>query len=410
MSGVGRDEQVATGAVPPGRLTARSWRFALISSVRRFGQDQITDLAAAMTYYTVLSIFPFLMALISILNLVGRADVMVPAFEEMIGELAPAEVTDFVGRLIEQFLGSSGAGLGLVVAIVTALWSSSNYVAAFRRAMNRVYQVSEGRNFIVQRVIQLVVTLVMVVSVLLILAGLTLSQPVTRWLIDELNFPEVTLRVWVWLRWPLIAAVAIVLLALLYYLTPNVRQPRLRWVTIGSLIAIMIAVAAAWGFALYLSVFDGTASYTRTYGALAGVIIALFFTWLINSALVFGGMLDCELERARQLQSGMPAENALLLPPRSDPQTAKGLAAQAKVTAQATEIRREAIAAGARPPAWYHYELADLPADDPLRELAARQDQPRRAVPAATTDPRDPGGRPHPGAELAGRMLRRAQP
>lgn len=379
----------------PAKLTRESWRFALKNARRQFGGDNVTDLAAAMTYYTVLAVFPLLLAVVSLVSLFGRADSLLPVIENLIRSMASAQAADFIGELVAQFLAAQGGSLTLVIGILAALWSASAYIGAFSRAMNTIYQVREGRSAIAIRAMQLLVTGILVVSIVILLAALVISAPVARWVGALIGFGETAVTVWSIARWPLMGVVAALLLALMYYLTPNVKQPRFVWVSVGSVAALVIAVLIALGFSAYLSLFNGANSYTKTYGALAGVIIALFFMWLMNLALLIGAEIDSEIERARQLQSGMPAENELQLPPKDDAGAKKALARMDAAAREAHRIRLDALRGGAEPPGWYQGDPAEL--DRKWNDMGEfYPDADSRAASSA-----------HPGAALAARMVAR---
>ncbi|HCX85552.1 MAG TPA: ribonuclease BN [Micrococcales bacterium] len=310
----------------PDDLTSRSWKYVLRTTVREFQEDQCTDLAAALTYYAVLAIAPALLALTSILGLVGDPEEMVTRVMDLLEGVLPPEALASVQPIIENLTQAPAAGFAFVIGLVTALWSASGYVAAFSRGMNRVYEVEEGRPIWKLRPQLLLVTLALLVIAAVIVAALVLSGDVARSVGSALGLSDVTVTVWNILKWPLVLALVVLAVALLYHQTPNVRQPTFRWVSVGALAAILVWVLASVGFALYVSRF---ASYDSTYGSLAGVIILLLALWIMNLALLFGAELDSELERGRELQAGIPAERDLQLPAR-DTKAAEKRAAKAE--------------------------------------------------------------------------------
>ena len=292
----------------------RSPVFVLKRTYREFSDDGCTDLAAGLTYYSVLSLFPGLIALLSLVGLVGQADESVKTILEMVKPFISNENTyNTVKTAVEGLASSSGAGVGLVVGIVGALWSASGYVGAFSRSMNRIYEVEEGRPFWRMRPMQLVVTVVTVTLSAAALVILVVSGPVTQAIGDALGVGSDVQRVWDIAKWPLLAVLVMVLVAILYWATPNVQFPRFRIISVGSFVAILVWLVASVGFAFYVGNFG---SYNKTYGALAGVIVGLLWLWLTNVALMFGAELDAELERGRELQRGMAAEEFLQLPVR----------------------------------------------------------------------------------------------
>jgi membrane protein len=201
-----------------------------------------------------------------------------------------------------------------VLGLLVALWTASNYVNAFSRAMNRMYEVTEGRPVWKLRPLMYVLTLVMLILVAIAGVILAVSGPIAKTVFGLIGLGDVGQTVWSIAKWPVLLVIVVVAIALLYYVTPNVKQPKFRWISMGAVIAIVIAGLAALALGLYVS--SGFASYNKTYGALAGVIIFLLLLWIVNLALLFGAEFDAELERARQLQAGIPAEETVQLPPR----------------------------------------------------------------------------------------------
>jgi membrane protein len=297
----------------PGDLSKRSWLYVARKTVREFGDDQCTDLAAALTYYAVLAVFPAAIALTSLLGLVGQGTSSVKTVLDIVGDLGGGSVVDSVRDPMLQVSKSQGAGLAFVLGLAGALWSASGYVGAFGRAMNRVYETEEGRPVWKLRPAMLLLTLVLVVLAAVVLLALIVTGPVAQAVGDALGVGSTLLLVWNIAKWPVIVAAVVLMVALLYYATPNVRQPRFRWVSLGAVLAILTwaVVSAAFGF--YVANFS---SYDKTYGALGGVIAFLLWLWLTNLALLFGAEIDAELERGRELQSGIPAERSIQLPPR----------------------------------------------------------------------------------------------
>lgn len=299
----------------PTDLTRRSWLYVARKTVREFSDDQCTDLAAALTYYSVLAVFPAAIALTSLLGLVGQGDESVKTLLDIIGDLGGASMVDSIRDPLMEISKSQSAGLAFVVGLAGALWSASGYVGAFGRAMNRIYEIREGRPVWKLRPMMLLLTLVLVVLAAAVLFALVVTGPVADSVGKVLGVGSTLQLVWDIAKWPVIAVAVIVMVALLYYATPNVRQPRFRWVSVGAVLAILtwVVVSAAFGF--YVANFS---SYDKTYGALGGVIAFLLWVWLTNLALLFGAELDAELERGRELQSGLPAERMIQLPPRDD--------------------------------------------------------------------------------------------
>lgn len=320
----------------PTDLTKPSWKYILRRTVREFSDDQCTDLAAALTYYAVLALFPALLALVSLLGLVGQQG-STDQLIDILQQVGAGSVGETIRGPLEQLSQNSAAGLGLVIGLAGALWSASGYVGAFGRAMNRIYEIDEGRPFWKLRPLMIVITLVAVLLAGVVLIGLVVTGPVSRAIGDAIGLGETTVTVWNIVKWPVLAAIAALVVAILYYATPNVKQPKFRWISVGAVVAIATWVVASALFGLYISQFS---NYNKTYGSLAGVIIFLLWLWLTNLALLFGAELDAEMERGRQLQAGVPAEQELQLPPRDTRATDKKAAKDDQDVAQGRELRR----------------------------------------------------------------------
>ncbi len=299
----------------PTDLHKPSWLYVLRKTVREFSKDQCTDLAAALTYYAVLALFPALIALLSLLGIFGQGQSTTDALLDIVKDLAPGSSTDTVGDIIDQVTSNQAAGFGLVIGLAGALWSASGYVGAFGRAMNRMYEVDEGRPVWKLRPVMLLVTLIAVVLVAVAGLILVLSGPVARSVGSAIGLGDAAVTVWSIAKWPVLLAIVVVVVAILYYATPNVQQPKFRWISTGAVLAIVVWLIASVGFGLYVANFG---SYDKTYGSLAGVILFLLWLWLTNLALLFGAEFDSELERGRELQAGIAAEKTVQLPPRDD--------------------------------------------------------------------------------------------
>lgn len=298
----------------PGDLEKRSWLYVLRTTVREFGHDQCTDLAAALTYYAVLAVAPALLAVVSILGLVGNGQRLV---EDLVstasGLVGTDSAEDTLKPILENISNSPGAGLTFVISLLVALWSASGYVNAFSRGMNRVYEIDEGRPIWKLRPVLLVVTLVLVVIAVLVVVAVVLSGGIAEEVGSAIGLSDVAVTVWSIAKWPVVLALVVLAIAILYYFTPNVRQPKFRWISTGALVAVIVWILASAAFGFYVVNFS---SYGSTYGSLAGVIIFLLWLWITNLALLFGAELDAEVERGRELQGGIEAERTIQLPPR----------------------------------------------------------------------------------------------
>jgi len=222
---------------------------------------------------------------------------------------------------------------------VIALWSASGYVGAFARAMNRIYEIGEGRPFWKLRPLMLLITLVAIALVALVLLMLVVSGPLAQSIGDQIGLGEQAVQVWNIAKWPVMLLAVIVIVAILYYATPNVQQPKFRWVSVGAVVAIENWMVASAGFAFYVANFG---SYNKTYGSLAGVVVGLVFLWLTNVALLLGAEIDSELERGRQLQAGIAAETELQLPARDTRNIEKAAEKEADDAARGRSIRQHA--------------------------------------------------------------------
>jgi len=304
----------------PSDLTKPSWGYIARRTLREFSKDQCTDLAAALTYYAVLALFPAAIALLSLVSLVGQGPKTVATLLGILSDVGASTVAATLRSPLEQLSRTPGAGIALVVGLLGALWSASGYVGAFGRAMNRIYEIGEGRPAWKLRPVMLLVTLVLVILVALAVLALIVSGPVTQAVGKALGVGSAAVLVWSIAKWPVLVIIVIVIVAILYYWTPNVKQPSFRWISIGALAAIIVWAVLSLGFGFYVANFD---KYNKTYGSLAGIIAFLLWLWLTNVALLLGAELDAELERGRELQAGVAAEERIQLPARDTRNIAK---------------------------------------------------------------------------------------
>jgi membrane protein len=291
-------------------------------TVTEFKEDELTDRAAALTYYAVLSIFPALIALVSVVGLVGDPKTVTKALTDVVSSIGPASAVEPLKGPIEGLTKSSStAGIALIVGLASALWTASGYVGAFMRASNVIYEVEEGRSFIKLRPLQMLVTLVLVILLALVLVALVLTGPIAEQVGSAVGIGGTAITVWNIAKWPVLAAIVLFMFALLYYASPNAKLPGFKLVTPGALLAIVVWLVASAAFAFYVANFG---SYNKTYGALAGVIIFLVWLWITNVAILLGAELNAEAERSRELKEGAPgAEREIQLEPRDEPKTKK---------------------------------------------------------------------------------------
>jgi membrane protein len=312
--------------------------YTLKKTLREFTADQCTDLAAGLTYYSVLALFPGLLAVVSILGLFGDPSKTIDTLLQIIGNVGSKDVADLLRSPIEGLVRSPAAPVTFIVGILGALWSASGYVGAFGRAMNRIYNVREGRPIWKLRPTMLGVTVTTVV--LLVVGLLTLvSAPLARSFGDVIGLGDVAVTVLSIVQWPILLVIAIVIVAVLYYWSPNVKQPKFTWVGGGSILALLIWILASIGFGFYVGNFS---NYNATYGSLGGVIVFLLWIWITNNALLFGAEFDAEIERGRELQAGIKAEEDIQLPERDTRQTEKQDEKRAEDVMQGIRIRQSA--------------------------------------------------------------------
>ena len=322
----------------PSDLRLPSWKYAVKRAVSEFSKDHVTDLAASLTYFAVLSMFPMLLALVSLLGVFGQGQQTADGINQLIATYAPADFADLLGDTITGLATHGGAGLALITGLAGALWASSGYVGAFSRAMNRIYEVEEGRPFWKHKPQMLLLTVALVLILAVIVFALVLSGDIARGIGGLMGLGDATVLVWDIAKWPVVLGLAVLAIALLYYFTPNVKQPRFRWISLGAGVALVAAGLATVGFTVYVANF---ASYNATYGIIGSVIVLLLGLWIINTVLLFGAEIDAEIERGRQLQGGIEAEETIMLPPR-DTRAAKKLADKhGRLVAEGEELRLE---------------------------------------------------------------------
>lgn len=299
-------ERPNTSDVPesPTDIPKPGWVTILKRSLKQFKHDDITDRAAALTYYGVLAIFPGVLALVSILGLLGKSTT--DKVLKNIEQIAPSGITDFLKTVIMQVQGKSGAaGIAFVVGLALALWSASGYVAGFMRASNAIYEVDEGRPIWKTAPVRLGVTLILVIM----LAASALMVVLTGTIADQVGkafgVGSTFVTVWDIAKWPVLIVIVSLMFSLLYRACPNVKQPGLAWITLGGVIAVIVWIVASALFALYVS-FSG--SYNKTYGSLATVIVFLVWLWITNIAVLLGAEFNAETQRQRAVEAGLPED------------------------------------------------------------------------------------------------------
>jgi membrane protein len=297
----------------PGELDKRTWGGVLKRTFKQFNRDNLTDWAAALTYYGVLSLFPGIIVLTAILGLLGPNAIQTVI--DNINQLVPGQGKDILVGAIKELAGSRGlAGPLAILGLLGALWSASGYVGAFMRASNAIYGMPEGRPVWKTIPLRIVLTIGIVVLLAACALGVVATGSVARRIGDLIGLGSTGVLVWEIAKWPVIALLVSLAFALLYWVGPNVRLPGFKWLTPGGLLAVVLWVLASAGFALYVANFG---SYNKTYGSLAGVIVFLVWLWISNVAVLLGAELDAEVARGRAIEAGREDDQAEpFLPPR----------------------------------------------------------------------------------------------
>ena len=316
-----------TSPKSPAKLRKRSWFGTVKRTVSGFRNDNVTDWAAALTYYAVLSIFPAMIALVSILGLVVPPATITRVVTDIVSQLGPSSAADTFKGPIEQISSNqSTAALALIIGVAAALWTASGYVGAFMRASNVIYEREEGRPFWKLRPFQMAVTLVLVLMAALVVVALIVSGPIAEAVGNAVGLGSTAVTVWDIAKWPVLLVVVMLMLAILFWSSPNAKPAGFRWVSPGSVLAVVLWIVASAGFAFYVANFS---SYNKTYGALAGVIVFLVWMWITNLAILLGAEVNAETERARELEAGVPgADEAIQAPYRGVPKGERERAAQ----------------------------------------------------------------------------------
>ena len=296
----------------PTDLKREAWGGVLKRTVAEFREDNLTVWAAALTYYGVLSIFPALLALISLLGLIGKS-----ATQPLINNLssvASGPAKQIITSAIQNLQsGRGGAGALFIVSLAAALWAASGYVAAFMQGSNVIYDVGEGRPIWKTMPTRLLTTLVLLLLLAVAAVGVTFTGGLATQAGKLLGVGSSAVTIWDIAKWPVILATVLTMLSILYWASPNVKHPRFRWVSAGGILGVVVWLLASAAFALYVANF---ASYNKTYGAFGGVIVFLVWLWISNIAILLGAEFNAELERGRQIHAGHPAKDEPFLEPR----------------------------------------------------------------------------------------------
>jgi membrane protein len=288
-------------------------------TVLEFRENNLTDWAAALTYYGLLSLFPALIALVSLLGIFGDPEKTTASVTEIVTSIGPESAAQtFEGPIDSVVSNRRAAGFAFVLGLAVALWSASGYIGAFMRASNVVYETPEGRPFWKLRPLQLAVTLVMVVALALLALGLVLTGPIVAAIADPVGLSGTAVDVWNVAKWPAMVAIFVLMVDLLYYASPNAKLRGFKWATPGCLVAMAVWAIASAAFAFYVANFG---SYDKTYGTLGGLVALLVWLWISNLAILLGHQLNAERERSAEMEEGVPrAESEIQLEPRQAPE------------------------------------------------------------------------------------------
>jgi membrane protein len=296
-------------------LPRDAWSGVLKRTYREYRADNLTDLAAALTYYGVLAIFPMLIVLVSILGLVGHSATQ-PLIENL-DKVAPGPAKEIFTSAIKNIQSSKGtAGILFVVGLAGGLWSASGYIGAFMRASNIIWDVREGRPIWKTIPVRLAVTLLTVVLLTVSAVAVVLTGGLAKEAGNLIGVDQSAVTAWDIAKWPVLVLLVGLMFTILYYASPNVRHPGFRWISPGSILAVLLWMVTSAAFALYVASF---ASYNKTYGALGGIVVFLVWLWITNTVILLGAELNAEIERGRQIQAGAPAGKEPFLEPRDEP-------------------------------------------------------------------------------------------
>jgi membrane protein len=300
----------------PTDLNKHNWKALLKRTVKEFQDDNLTDWAAALTYYSILALFPALLFLVAVLGVFGQENT-INTFIQSLRDAGLAGAADNIQEPLQGVVQSKGgAGALLGAGLLGTVWSASGYLGAFMRAANAVYEVAEGRPFWKLRPLQIALTVVGVVALAFVLIGLVVSGPLAEAVGNAIGLGDTATSIYSIAKWPILIGVVMMLIAGLYYAAPNVKQPKFRWVSPGGIVAVLLWIVASVAFGFYVSNFG---SYNKTYGTLGGVITFLVWMWITNIAVLLGLEFDAELERERELKAGINAHDEIKLPHRDPP-------------------------------------------------------------------------------------------
>ena len=302
----------------PTDIPKDSWPKILKRTFKQFGEDQLTTWAAALTYFGILSLFPMLLAMVSLLGVIGPSATQ-PLLDNL-GSVAPGPAKDILTNVLTSLESNQGGSLvALLIGLAAAIWSASGYIGAFMDASNNVWDAPEGRPIWKKIPVRLAITVVLLVLLTVTALAIVFTGPVAQEIGDIIGLGSTFVSVWGIVKWPILLLIVSFMISLLYWACPNVKQPGFLWVTPGGVLAVILWLAASGLFALYVANFS---SYNKTYGSLGGVIVFLTWLWITNIIILLGAELNAEMERSKAIQEGHPPDKEPFLPLRDEPKEA----------------------------------------------------------------------------------------
>ncbi len=297
----------------PGRLTRPAWRLVARSTIHGFMSHGLADMAGSLTYFGLLASAPGLVALVSVANLFGQGRKAVDALLSTLDDVSSGSALALVANPLRALGQSPAVGLTIVVSVLLSIWAISSYVAAFGRSLNRIYEVVEGRPIWKLKPFQLLVAMALIVLVVIAVAALVLTEPIAEGMGDRFGLGSGPLTTWSIVKWPMLVITVVLIVMVLNYATPNLHQPKIRWLSAGASLSVIVLVGVSLLFSLYVR---DIAHFDHTYRSFAGFVVVLVWLWISNLTLLFGAEFDAQFERARELQSGIVAEGHIQLPHR----------------------------------------------------------------------------------------------
>jgi membrane protein len=306
-----RDGQTDT----PTDLPKEAWPAILKRTFKQFQEDQLTTWAAALTYFGVLSLFPMILALVSVLGVIGPSATQ-PLLDQL-STVAPGPAKDILTNVLTSLESNQGGStVALIIGLAAAIWSASGYIGAFMDASNNVWDVPEGRPIWKKIPVRLAITVVLLILLTATALAVVFTGPVAQEFGDLIGLGGTFVDVWNIAKWPVLLVIVSFMISLLYWACPNVKQPGFPWFSPGGFLAVILWIAASALFALYVSNFS---SYNKTYGSLGGVIVFLTWLWITNIIVLLGAEFNSEMERSKAIQEGHPPEKEPYLPLRDEP-------------------------------------------------------------------------------------------